>query len=167
MLKIKDILIISIVVLLTGCTSDEIATGDSRDDKGFDPVGMPVHFSVGLEGKALTRSGEVLLPDNSRFVCTMYYHSKTSDTDASDYDVTTSKIHTAWLKVSGGSGNAVYKNSDFFLVNHLPIQCGSTTTIYHIPILYLHMELYRLLLYANGITIVLTSLPCSDGCRAT
>ena len=113
MLKIKDILIISIVVLLTGCTSDEIATGDSRDDKGFDPVGMPVHFSVGLEGKALTRSGEVLLPDNSRFVCTMYYHSKTSDNDASDYDLTTSKIHTAWLKVSGDVGNAEYKNSDF------------------------------------------------------
>ena len=100
-------------MLLTGCTSDEIATGDSRDDKGFDPVGMPVHFSVGLEGKALTRSGEVLLPDNSRFVCTMYYHSKTSDNDASDYDLTTSKIHTAWLKVSGDVGNAEYKNSDF------------------------------------------------------
>ena len=113
MLKIKDILIISIVVLLTGCTSDEIATGDSRDDKGFDPVGMPVHFSVGLEGKALTRSGEVLLPDNSRFVCTMYYHSKTSDDDASDYDLTTSKIHTAWLKVSGDAGNAEYMNSDY------------------------------------------------------
>lgn len=113
MLKIKDILIISIVVLLTGCTSDEIATGDSRDDKGFDPVRTPVQFSVGLEGKALTRSGEVLLPDNRRFVCTMYYHSKTSDDDANDYDLTTSKIHTAWLEVSGGSGNVVYKNSGF------------------------------------------------------
>ena len=114
-LKIKDILIIGIVLLLTGCSGDEIATGDCRDDKGFDPVGMPIQFSVGLEEKALTRSGEEPKPlaANSRFVCTMYYHSKTSDTDASDYDVTTSKIHTAWLKVSGGSGNAVYKNSDF------------------------------------------------------
>ena len=106
-------MIIGIVVLLAGCSSDDIATGNGRDDKGFDPVGMPVHFSVGLEGKALTRSGEVLLPDNSRFVCTMYYHSKTSDNDASDYDLTTSKIHTAWLKVSGDVGNAEYKNSDF------------------------------------------------------
>ena len=114
-LKIKDILIIGIVLLLTGCSGDEIATGDCRDDKGFDPVGTPVQFSVGLESKAQTRSGEEPKPlaANSRFVCTMYYHSKTSDTDASDYDVTTSKIHTAWLKVSGGSGNAVYKNSDF------------------------------------------------------
>ena len=109
MLKIKDILIIGIVLLLAGCSGDEIATGDSRDDKGFDPMGTPVQFSVGLEGKALTRSGEVPLAA----VCTMYYHSKTSDTDESEYDVTTSKIHTAWLEVSGGSGNAVYKNSDF------------------------------------------------------
>lgn len=112
-LKIKDILIIGIVALLASCSSDEIATGNGRDDKGFDPVGTPVQFSVGLESKAQTRSGEVPLADNSRFVCTMYYHSKTSDDDASDYDLTTSKIHTAWLKVSGDLGNAEYMNSDY------------------------------------------------------
>lgn len=113
MLKIKDILIIGIVALLASCSGDEIATGGGRDDKGFDPAGMPVQFSVGLESKAQTRSGEVPLADNSRFVCTMYYHSKTSDDDASDYDLTTSKIHTAWLKVSGDAGNAEYMNSDY------------------------------------------------------
>lgn len=112
-MKIKDILIIGIVLLLAGCSSDEIATGDGRIGKGFDSVGTPVLFSTGLEGKAKTREGEVPLANNSHFVCTMYYHSKTSDTDASDYDVTTSKIHTAWLEVSGSSGNAVYKNSGF------------------------------------------------------
>lgn len=111
-LKIKDILIIGLVLLLAGCSGDDIATGDSRDDKGFDPVGTPVLFSVGLEGKAQTREGEVSLANNSHFVCTMYYHSKISDTDASDYDLTTSKIYTAWLEVSGDAGNAVYKNSD-------------------------------------------------------
>lgn len=99
-------------MLLTGCLGDDIATGDGRDDKGFDPVGTPVQFSVGLESKAQTRSEEVPLADNSCFVCTMYYHSKTSDNDASDYDLTTSKIYTAWLEVSGDAGNAVYKNSD-------------------------------------------------------
>ncbi len=100
-------------MLLADCSGDDIATGDGRDDKGFDPVGTPVQFSVGLESKAQTRSGEVPLADNSRFVCTMYYHSKTSDDDASDYDLTTSKIHTAWLKVSGDAGNAEYMNSDY------------------------------------------------------
>ncbi len=113
MLKIKDILIVDIVLLLVGCSGDEIAIGNGRDDNGFDPVGTPVQFSVGLESKAQTRSGEVPLADNSRFVCTMYYHSKTSDDDASDYDLTTSKIHTAWLKVSGDLGNAEYMNSDY------------------------------------------------------
>lgn len=113
MLKIKDILIIGLVLLLAGCSGDDIATGDGRDDKGFDPVATPVLFSVDLEGKAQTRTDEVPLTDNSRFVCTMYYHSKTSDTDASDYDLTTSKIYTAWLEVNGGLGNAEYKNSDF------------------------------------------------------
>lgn len=109
-LKIRNILYLGIALLLTGCLGDDIAAGDGRDDKGFDPVGMPVQFSVGLESKAQTRTGEVPL---SRFVCTMYYHSKTSDTDASDYELTTSKIHTAWLEVSGGAGNVLYKNSSF------------------------------------------------------
>ena len=112
-LKIKDILIIGIVLLLTGCSGDEIATGDCRDDKGFDPVGMPIQFSVGLEEKALTRSGEEPKPlaANSRFVCTMYYHSKKSDTNENAYDST--KITTAWLLVSGSAGNAEYKNQDY------------------------------------------------------
>ena len=109
-LKIRNILYLGIALLLTGCLGDDIAAGESRDDKGFNPVGMPVQFSVDLKSKAQTRTGEVPL---SRFVCTMYYHSKTSDTDASDYELTTSKIHTAWLEVSGGAGNVLYKNSSF------------------------------------------------------
>lgn len=109
-LKIRNILYLEIALLLTGCLGDDIAAGESRDDKGFNPVGMPVQFSVDLKSKAQTRTGEVPL---SRFVCTMYYHSKTSDTDASDYELTTSKIHTAWLEVSGGAGNVLYKNSSF------------------------------------------------------
>ena len=112
-LKIKNILYLGLALLLAGCLGDDIAAGESRDDKGFNPVGMPVLFSVGLEGKAQTREGEVSLANNSHFVCTMYYHSKTSDDDASDYDLTTSKIHTAWLKVSGDAGNAEYMNSDY------------------------------------------------------
>lgn len=112
-LKIKNILYLGLALLLAGCLGDDIAAGESRDDKGFNPVGMPVLFSVGLEGKAQTREGEVSLANNSHFVCTMYYHSKTSDDDASDYDLATSKIHTAWLKVSGDAGNAEYMNSDY------------------------------------------------------
>ena len=106
-LKIKDILIIGIVALLASCSGDEIATGGGRDDKGFDPAGTPVQFSVGLEGRAQTRTGEVPV----HFTCSMYYHSKTSDTNENAYDFT--KITTAWLLVSGSDGNAVYKNQDY------------------------------------------------------
>lgn len=49
----------------------------------------------------------------SHFVCTMYYHSKKTDTHSSDFDLTDGKITKAWLEVSGGSGNATYKNNDF------------------------------------------------------
>lgn len=98
-------------MLLAGCSGDEIATGDSRDDKGFDPVGKPVLFSVGLEAQATTRTASNM--DDGRFVCTMYYHSAIGDTDDSNYDLSTSLISTAWLEVSGGDGNVVYKNSSF------------------------------------------------------
>ena len=111
MLKIKDILIVDIVLLLVGCSGDEIAIGNGRDDNGSDPVGMPIQFSVGLEGRALTRTDEVPLANDVHFTCSMYYHSKTSDTNENDYDFT--KITTAWLLVSGSDGNAVYKNQDY------------------------------------------------------
>ena len=102
-LKIKNILYLGIALLLAGCSGDEITA-----ENDFDPVGKPVMFSVGLEAHATTRT-----TSSGRFVCTMYYHSKTSDTDASDYDLSTSMISTAWLEVSGGDGNVVYKNSSF------------------------------------------------------
>lgn len=109
-LKIRNILYLGIALLLAGCSGDEITA-----ENDFDPVGKPVLFSVGLEGRALTRTDPTVsnMGNGSHFVCTMYYHSKTSDTDASDYDLSTSLISTAWLEVSGGDGNVVYKNSSF------------------------------------------------------
>ena len=110
-LKIRNILYLGFALLLAGCSGDEIATGDSRDDKGFDPVGKPVLFSVGLEAQATTRTASNM--DDGRFVCTMYYHSAIGDTDDSNYDLSTSLISTAWLEVSGDDGNVVYMNSSF------------------------------------------------------
>lgn len=102
-------------MLLAGCSGDEIATGDSRDDKGFDPVGKPVLFSVGLEAQATTRTASNMA-NGGRFVCTMYYHSAIGDTDDSNYDIKAVSVggtmNTAWLQV-GDEGNAVYKNSAF------------------------------------------------------
>ena len=114
-LKIRNILYLGFALLLAGCSGDDITAGGSHEDKGFDPVGKPVLFSVGLEGRALTRTAPTVsnMGNGSRFVCTMYYHSKTTDNDDSNYDLSSSLISTAWLEVSGGDGNVVYKNSSF------------------------------------------------------
>lgn len=88
-------------------------TGNSLDGNGYDPVGTPILFSVGLQDKAITRTDPTSMADGSHFVCTMYYHSKKTDTNSSDFDLTDGKITKAWLEVSGGSGNATYKNNDF------------------------------------------------------
>lgn len=110
-LKIKNILYLAFALLLAGCSGDDIAAGGSLEDKDFDPVGEPVLFSVGLEAQATTRTASNM--DNGRFVCTMYYHSKPTDNDDSNYNLSTSLISTAWLEVSDGDGNVVYKNSSF------------------------------------------------------
>ena len=108
-LKIKNILYLGIALLLAGCSGDEITA-----ENDFDPVGKPVMFSVGLEAQATTRTASTSnMASGGRFVCTMYYHSAIGDTDDSNYDLSTSLISTAWLEVSGGDGNVVYKNSSF------------------------------------------------------
>lgn len=112
-LKIKNILYLGFALLLSGCSGDEITAGGSHEDKGFDPVGKPVLFSVGLEAQATTRTASTSnMASGGRFVCTMYYHSAIGDTDDSNYDLSTSLISTAWLQV-GDDGNVEYKNSSF------------------------------------------------------
>ena len=109
MLKIRDILAISIAVLLAGCSSDDITAGGSLEGKDYDPVGTPVQFSVGLEGKATTRA---VMADGGHFVCTMYYKAS----EGSDYNINApgdgGTMQTAWLQIYG-SGNAKYMNYSF------------------------------------------------------
>ena len=114
-LKIRNILYLGFALLLAGCSGDEITVGGSLEDEGFDPVGKPVLFSVGLEAQATTRTASNMA-NGGRFVCTMYYHSAIGDTDDSNYDIKAVSVggtmNTAWLQV-GDEGNAVYKNSAF------------------------------------------------------
>ena len=112
-LKIKNILYLGFVLWLASCSGDDITTGNSHDD--YDPVGTPVLFSVGLQDKAITRTDPTSSPmeNGSRFVCTMYYHSKKTDTNESHFDLTDGKITKAWLEVSDDAGNATYKNEAF------------------------------------------------------
>jgi hypothetical protein len=108
-LKIRDILAIIIAVLIAGCSGDDITAGGSLEGKDYDPVGTPVQFSVGLEGKATTRA---VMADGGRFVCTMYY--KPSETG--EYYLLPENyggsMKTAWLQIYG-SGNAKYMDYSF------------------------------------------------------
>ena len=102
-------------MLLAGCSGDDI-TNNGLDDNGYDPVGKPVLFSVGLEGHAKTRTTSVMA-NGARFVCTMYYKAHASDTDDSSFDISApsggGSMTTAWLQVDGDEGNAVYKDRTF------------------------------------------------------
>lgn len=105
-MKFKDILLIGIAALLTACSGDDIKAGGSLEGKDYDPVGTPVQFSVGLEGKATTRAD---MANGGRFVCTMY--SRLSE--SGNYDVrkpnNSGTMQTAWLQIDG-DGNAKYMN---------------------------------------------------------
>ena len=101
---------IGIAALLTGCSGDDITTGSSLEGKGYDPVGTPVQFSVGLEGKATTRAD---MADGGRFVCTMYSRlSENGNYDVRDPYNNSGTMQTAWLQIDG-DGNAKYMNYQF------------------------------------------------------
>ena len=114
MLKIKNILYLGFVLWLASCSGDDIMTGNSLDGNGYDPVGTPILFSVGLQDKAITRTPTSSpMAKWSHFVCTMYYHSNKNDNNSSAFDLTDGKIIKAWLEVSDDAGNAAYKNEAF------------------------------------------------------
>lgn len=100
---------------LASCSGDDITTGNGLDGNNYDPVGTPVLFSVGLQDKAITRTGPTSSPmaSGSRFVCTMYYHPHKNDGNDSPFIPSEEVIAKAWLEVSGDAGNAIYKNNDF------------------------------------------------------
>lgn len=57
------------------------------------------------------------MAQEGRFVCTMYYHPKATDTDANDFDITDiadgGTMTTAWLRVNNNVGNSVYWNKEY------------------------------------------------------
>lgn len=114
---------------LAGCSAKEPLAEQA------DVVGTPVLFSSGNMAEARTKaddplgstspyylgitntSGVPYMPQNGRFVCTMYYHAAAGATDASPFDTTAvvrgGTMTTAWLKVDNGLGNSVYWNKEY------------------------------------------------------
>ena len=112
---------------LAGCTAKEPLA------EQLDVVGTPVLFSAGSLTEVRTKtplgstspyymgmtntSGVPYMPQDGRFVCTMYYHSTAGATDASPFDTTAvirgGTMTTSWLKVNNKLGNSVYWNKEF------------------------------------------------------
>jgi len=109
--------LIGIALLLSGCTADDFPASDGWDGDGGAPVGLPVLFTVGNVGESVTRATIPYMEQNGRFVCTMYYHTKSTDTDTSDFDIEDAEdggtMTTTWLKVNNNVGNSVYWNKEY------------------------------------------------------
>lgn len=109
MLKFKDILTIGIAVLIASCSGDDITAGGSLEGKDYDPVGTPVQFSVGIEGKATTRA---IMADGGHFVCSMYCKALEEGDYNTEPPANGGTMKTAWLQIYG-SGNAKYMDHNF------------------------------------------------------
>ena len=108
------IYIATIALLLSACSETEI---DNGQQKGL----MPVLFSAGNTEAAVTRATASYMPQDSRFVCSMFFHAGANDTNESAfYTVTPSpdvNMTTAWLKINNATGNAVYWNKSYTTEN--------------------------------------------------
>lgn len=109
---------VTMLCLLTAaCTDDALSVDEGSAIVTPDPVGQPVLFTSGSEQPSLTRAGVPYMARDGRFVCTMYYHAKSSDTDDSPFDISDVSVGgtmiTSWLRVNNNMGNSVYRKTDF------------------------------------------------------
>ena len=117
-MKIYNKLCISVSLclgmMMGACTSDD-GVGEEQP-KGL----MPVLFSAGNMEAAITRAASAsYMPENSRFVCSMFFHAGKDDTNATPFypadGAPTPEVNmtNAWLKINNALGNAVYRQSTF------------------------------------------------------
>ena len=130
------------IIALASCADNDIQNDGGREAAVYDPVGQPVLFSSGNMAETPTRAdalgstepyyhgmnsttGVPYMPEDGRFVCTMYYHSKSTDTDASAFDIADAAdggtLKTSWLLVNDKVGNSVYRNNTFGMPEFLDV----------------------------------------------
>jgi hypothetical protein len=100
--------------MMFSCTADEIL--QVEQPKGL----MPVLFSAGNMEAAITRAASAsYMPEDSRFVCSMFFHAGKDDTNdipfypADGAPTPEVNMTNAWLKINNALGNAVYRQSTF------------------------------------------------------
>lgn len=117
-MKIYNKLCISVslclAMMMFSCTTDDISPVEQP--KGL----MPVLFSAGNMEAAITRAASAsYMPENSRFVCSMFFHAGKDDTNDTPFypadGAPTPEVNmtNAWLKINNALGNAVYRQSTF------------------------------------------------------
>ena len=113
-MTIRKYLYIAIALVLGACSEQDVFD-DSQEEMGR----MPVLFSAGNTDAVITRASTSAsyMPQDSRFVCSMFFHAGANDTDKSAFydskptaDVS---MTTTWLKVNNSIGNAVYWNNKY------------------------------------------------------
>ena len=94
---------------MASCTETEIEGPQEQVRR------MPVLFSAGNTEATVTRATASYMPMDSRFVCSMFFHAGTNDTNESKFSAPVSDVNmtTAWLKISNTTGNAVYWNKAY------------------------------------------------------
>ena len=104
-MKNRFLYIAIIALLLSACSESEI---DNGQQQGL----MPVLFSAGNMDVAATRASAPYMPENSRFVCSMFFHAGADDTDATPFykDAPTADVNMATreLEIDNKYGNAAY-----------------------------------------------------------
>ena len=115
-MKIKNIYIAMVALLMAGCSEADIDNGQQQ--KGL----MPVLFSAGNMEATITRAAVPYMPEDSKFVCAMYFHAGAKDSNNSEYASPQPEINMFFneLTIDGNLGNARYKDDmSFYWQNRL------------------------------------------------
>lgn len=113
-MKIKYIYIAMVALLMAGCSEAEIDNGQQQ--KGL----MPVLFSAGNMEATITRAAVPYMPEDSRFVCSMFFHAGANDENTFPFYSKENplKDNVNWFSnsfiVKGNNGSADYADGKTF-----------------------------------------------------
>lgn len=110
-------LAMAIALTLGACSEAEV------ENDGKQQGLMPVLFSAGNMDVAVTRASAAYMPQDSKFVCKMFFHAGPNDTDSTEFYSATNPLTvdvnmmTDHLKIENEYGNAVFLNNTFYWQN--------------------------------------------------
>ena len=113
-MTIRKYLYMTLALVMSACSEQDACNAPLQSE-----VRMPVLFSAGNSDVALTRASATYMPQDSRFVCSMFFHAGANDTNKSAFyavdgiPVEDVNMATTWLKINNTIGNAVYWNSTY------------------------------------------------------